>query len=270
MTSFCSSCLKDLKVEESLNNNRILLLSQDFVISRSISFYIAYEHASSGGYPLIISNKSLTLNNLPVFVDMSTNKTDISDINNNKPYTPYSWAPAVLDRIGIKYTKDANELKLLMASIHAFKPHIPTLLIIDSLSSYLDPDSSLGRSDTILYERCFQTLHFIDDAVSYIDSLSPHNNSIDSTSSPLRLCITDTSTNKAYLKLLSAITYRHTLHLEPDPTPQHVHTATLTDREYILKRTGRDITAREDSEATVCATMIYIPTNNTLRIEMMS
>ena len=269
MTSFCSSCLKDLKVEESLNNNRILLLSQDFVISRSISFYIAYEHASSGGYPLIISNKSLTLNNLPVFVDMSTNKTDISDINNNKPYTPYSWAPAVLDRIGIKYTKDANELKLLMASIHAFKPHIPTLLIIDSLSSYLDPDSSLGRSDTILYERCFQTLHFIDDAISYINSLSPHIASItDYSSPPLRLFITDTSTNKAYLKLLSAITYRHTLQLEPTPTPQHVYTISSSDREYTLKR--RDITAREDSEATVSAMMTYMPNSNTLRIEMIS
>ena len=265
MTSFCSSCFQNLKDEESFNNNQILLLSQDFVISRSISFYVAYEHASSGGYPLIISNKSLTQNNLPVYVDLSTNKTDISNI----PYTPYSWAPAVLDRIGIKYIKDANELKLLMASIHAFKPHIPTLLIIDNLSCYLDPDSSIGRNDTILYERCFQTLHFIDDAISYINSLSPHIASItDYSSPPLRLFITDTSTNKAYLKLLSAITYRHTLQLEPTPTPQHVYTISSSDREYTLKR--RDITAREDSEATVSAMMTYMPNSNTLRIEMIS
>ena len=269
MASLCSSCFQNLKDEESLNNYRILLLSQDFVISRSISFYIAYEHASSSGYPLIISNRSLAQNNLPVYADMSTNKTVDNCNSNNIPYPPYSWAPAVLDRIGIKYIKDANELKLLMASIHAFKPHIPTLLIIDNLSSYLDPDSSLGRSDTILYERCFQTLHFIDDAVSYINSLSPHIASItDSSSPPLRLFITDTSTNKAYLKLLSAITYKHTLHLEPTPAPQHTHTVTSTDRVYILKR--RDITAREDSEATVCAAMTYMPTNNTLRIEMIS
>ena len=268
MTSFCSSCFKNLKVEESFNNNRILLLAQDFVISRSISFYVAYEHASSGGYPLIISNKSLTQNNVPVYVDMSTNKTDYS-YNTNIPSTPYSWAPAVLDRIGIKYVKDANELKLLMASIHALKPHIPTLLIIDNLSTYLDPDSSLGRSDTILYERCFQTLHFVDDSVSYINSLSSHTgSSIDSPSSspPLRLFITDTSTNKAYLKLLSAITYRHTLHLEPNPTPQQAYTVSSPDKEYTLKR--RDMTAREDSEATVCARMTYMPNNNTLRIEM--
>jgi hypothetical protein len=101
-----------------------------------------------------------------------------------------------------------NELKAIIAGLHAFSPR-PSLVIIDDFSLIVDPLHSVQRSDPKFLEICLTLGAYLDDVLTFLanqravgsrNTASGSNNS--TTAHRLELLITDTCEEASFLSVL--------------------------------------------------------------------
>jgi hypothetical protein len=183
--------------------------------------------------PLFICNKSEIENLPPVFIHVlrNQNEPDQQDPNQDPPdvnSSSLNWAPSILNKILMKYVSSSHELKILMASIHDFKPKIDVLLF-HNLNSIIDPNNNLSIHDDVAFNRVAQIIRFIDDATTYISrhhhhvpntkttssdisTHTPGNSTVEIKTCPLlRLIIGNQSNNSTFKHLLKQISQRRNL-----------------------------------------------------------
>jgi hypothetical protein len=162
----------------------------------SLAFKLACEEAAVGGTPLFICNQTKLEAKLPMTVQ------NASDGGSNK------FAPEILARIQMKYVSSMNELKAVIAGLHAFVPS-PSLVIIDDFSLIVDPLHSVQRSDPKFLEICLTLGAYVDDVLTFMATMRTAGssaNTSNSTSSAgmhrLELLITDSCEDASFLSVL--------------------------------------------------------------------
>lgn len=165
-------------------NTRILLTGGANTGKTSLAFKFAYDEASSGGVPLFICNQNKLESKLPLNVIL------------NDGYNSMKMSPDVLRKILMKYVTSMNELKAVIAGLHAFSP-TPTLVIIDDLSLLIDPLHSVQRNDPSFLEICSTLGAYLDDALSFLHEKKPL-----SSQSKIQLLITDPCDETLFLSVL--------------------------------------------------------------------
>ena len=126
------------------NSNRNMLICGSNVldntyniINRSIAFTLAYELALSGETPMFIcSNDNDIHHNFPEYITYSNE-------------THSHWNLEILTRISMRYISGRRELKQVFASLHAFQPSCPSVVIIDDMSLYVDENYGHHHPSTV-------------------------------------------------------------------------------------------------------------------------
>lgn len=177
------------RVEENI---RCIMVGGTNCGKTSISFRIAYDIAASGGCPLYICNQAKLESKLPFEVKFADG--DDADMLAQK------MSPDILARIQLKYVMSMNELKAIIAGLHAFSPS-PTTIIIDDLSLLIDPLHAVQRNDPKFLEICFVLAAYIDDALNFLSNSKDATNSAHN-SQPLQLVIADSCEDASFLQVL--------------------------------------------------------------------
>jgi hypothetical protein len=165
----------------------------------SMAFKLAYEEAERGGAPLFICKKS-QLQSLPLEIRSSSN-----DGNSN------SYLPEVLQAIRMKYVESSAELRQVLCAVQIFQNPLPSLIVIENLSSIIDSNAMhTMRSDIKFIDEYLYILALTVDALqSYrisaptinISSATINKNSTDSHKNDSinpRLVVTDIYNSTIY------------------------------------------------------------------------
>lgn len=171
-------------------NLRLVLVGGTNSGKTSCSFRIAYESAASGGSPLFICNQAKLENKLPLDVRSSDTGT-ASD----------KMSADILARIQMKYVTSMNELKAVIAGLHAFSPS-PSAVIIDDLSLLIDPLHSVQRNDPKFLEIGFVLAAYIDDVLNFMNTNNAEAGTSTNSRRQLQLIITDSCEESPFLHVL--------------------------------------------------------------------
>jgi hypothetical protein len=121
---------------------------------------MAYEMAATGSYVLYVAIKNKIEAKIPL---------KVSEIGENRRPVGVNSATSygVMSRISMKYVSNASEFKLLCASLHSFAPS-PTCIVVDDLTSIIDPLGSVSRHDRTFLEMVTLCSAYLDDAVNFL------------------------------------------------------------------------------------------------------
>jgi hypothetical protein len=183
---------------------RVLITGGNNVGKTSLAFALAYENAENGGTPLFICNATKLEAKLPLYVSTSSSG-DAGGVR---------MAPEVLSRISMKYVASMNELKAMLAGLHAFAPP-PSLVLIDDFTLLVDPLHSVQRSDPKFLEICITLGAFLDDVETYLTAQgaprltagggSNVGGNRSAGSRQLRVVVTDSCEEPAYLSVMHRV-----------------------------------------------------------------
>lgn len=165
---------------------RLLIVGPHKSGKTSISFHLAIERACKCEYTLIVCNKSKIEASLPLPIDCSTVHQGSSSFDSD---------PSLLSFVGMKYVGSVQELKAVFAGLHAYTP-VPSLVIVEDLSTLIDPLFSCPRTDSMFLVTCLSTLAIINDAVDYVGGKGGKGSSL------VDLVITDNCLTEAYLQVV--------------------------------------------------------------------
>lgn len=145
----------------------------------SLAFHFAYEEASYGGIPLFITHREKLEMKFPLRILQGEDGDETEIIGKGRGMEEGGgFNPTVLSRIQMKYLSSYEEFIRLFAGIQIFYP-IPSLLIIDDLSSFLPPSlafhsSSSSSTSLETHQKSLDAYLFLlgllDDAIIYLQS----------------------------------------------------------------------------------------------------
>lgn len=168
---------------ESISGTSSMLLTGNRASGKTtLAFAYACDIATTGGNPLYICNKQKIERQPPSKVKSSSSSAS-------------SPSMEIFSRISMKYISSVKELKMLMAGLHLFDPK-PAAVIIEDLSSILDPLDSISKRDAQFLDLCLVVGSFISDAIS----------SFRTQGSTVPLLITDSCNEHAFFHVMSRVT----------------------------------------------------------------
>ncbi|KAJ1395252.1 hypothetical protein B484DRAFT_269587 [Ochromonadaceae sp. CCMP2298] len=129
-------------------NLRLLITGGPNSGKTSLAFRLAYDIAAAGGAPWFICNQTKLEAKMPLTLQLSRGGAEGWTEEEEE-----RMSADVLCRVQMKYVTSVRDLKACMAGLHAMLPR-PSAVVLEDLSSLVDPLHSVSRSDPTFLEMC--------------------------------------------------------------------------------------------------------------------
>lgn len=176
-------------------------------------FRIMNDYAADEKRCLFIGNKSKTETQFPLFLNIIAKGC--------AEFVASDWDMSKLKNIDMNYISSLVELKKLFASAHLWKM-IPDVIVIEDLSSLIDPLFSVARNDISFLSVCLHACSLIEDSLRHVERTHGKH---------IQIIITDNCMDEQFLHIMGRFA-KNIISMHPQQSSKNEAYAVSVNLEY--------------------------------------